>query len=30
MSFKGDITGIFEIELEDAHAPIGELRVDPE
>jgi FtsP/CotA-like multicopper oxidase with cupredoxin domain len=30
MSFKASITGIFEIELEDAHAPIGELRVDPE
>jgi hypothetical protein len=30
MSFKATITGIFEIELEDAHAPIGELRVDPE
>ena len=30
MSFKGDITGIFEIELEDAGTPIGELRVDPE
>ncbi len=30
MSFKATITGIFEIELEDAHTPIGELRVDPE
>jgi hypothetical protein len=30
MSFKGDLTGIFEIELEDAHTPLGELRVDPE
>jgi hypothetical protein len=29
MSFKGSITGIFEIELEDAHVPLGELRVDP-
>jgi FtsP/CotA-like multicopper oxidase with cupredoxin domain len=30
MSFKATITGIFEIELEDSHTPIGELRVDPE
>ena len=30
MSFKASITGIFEIELEDAQTPIGELRVDPE
>lgn len=30
MSFKASITGIFEIELEDAHTPVGELRVDPE
>jgi hypothetical protein len=27
--FKADIDGIFEIELEDAHKPIAELRVDP-
>jgi hypothetical protein len=27
--FKADIDGIFEIELEDAHTPIAELRVDP-
>jgi FtsP/CotA-like multicopper oxidase with cupredoxin domain len=29
MSFKATITGIFEIELEDAGEPIAELRVDP-
>jgi len=28
-SFKADITGIFEIELEDAQEQIGQLRVDP-
>jgi len=27
--FTADIDGIFEIELEDAHVPIAELRVDP-
>jgi FtsP/CotA-like multicopper oxidase with cupredoxin domain len=30
MSFKGDITGIFEIEYEHAGEQIGQLRVDPE
>jgi len=29
MSFKADIEGIFEIELEHAGTPIGELRVNP-
>ena len=29
MSFKATITGIFEIELEDAGEQIAELRVDP-
>ena len=29
MSFKASITGIFEIELEEAGQPVGELRVDP-
>ena len=29
MSFKADITGIFEIEYEHAHEQIGQLRVDP-
>ena len=29
MSFKADIEGIFEIELEDAKKQIGELRVEP-
>ena len=29
MSFKATITGIFEIEFEDAGEQIGELRVDP-
>lgn len=29
MSFKGDITGIFEIEYEHAGEQIGQLRVDP-
>ena len=29
MSFKADIEGIFEIELEHAGKPIGELRVNP-
>ena len=29
VSFKATITGIFEIELEDAGEQIGELRVDP-
>jgi len=29
VSFKATITGIFEIELEDAAEQIGELRVDP-
>jgi hypothetical protein len=28
-SFKATITGIFEIELEDAHTPVGNLRVNP-
>jgi heme/copper-type cytochrome/quinol oxidase subunit 2 len=30
MSFKATITGIFEIELEDAGTEIGELKVEPE
>ena len=30
VSFKGDITGIFEIEYEHAGEQIGQLRVDPE
>jgi hypothetical protein len=29
ISFKADITGIFEIELEQAHQPLGTLRVNP-
>ena len=29
VSFKGDITGIFEIEYEHAGEQIGQLRVDP-
>jgi FtsP/CotA-like multicopper oxidase with cupredoxin domain len=29
VSFKADITGIFEIEYENAHEQIGQLRVDP-
>ncbi len=29
-SFPAEITGIFEIELEDAGEQIGQLRVDPE
>ena len=29
VAFKGDITGIFEIEFEDSAQEIGELRVDP-
>jgi heme/copper-type cytochrome/quinol oxidase subunit 2 len=29
-SFRADITGIFEIELEDAGEQIAQLRVDPE
>ena len=29
MSFKADITGIFEIEFEQAGAPIAELKVEP-
>jgi hypothetical protein len=29
VAFKGDITGIFEIEFEDSAQQIGELRVDP-
>jgi len=29
MSFKATITGIFEIELEDAGTEIGELKVEP-
>ena len=29
MSFKADITGIFEIEYEHAAKQIAELRVDP-
>jgi hypothetical protein len=28
-TFKATITGIFEIELEDSHAPVGSLRVNP-
>jgi hypothetical protein len=28
-SFRADITGIFEIELEHSHKPIGRLRVNP-
>ena len=28
-AFRATITGIFEIELEDAGEPIAELRVDP-
>ena len=27
--FRADIEGIFEIELEDSHTPIAELRVEP-
>jgi hypothetical protein len=30
MSFKADITGIFEIELENSAQQLAELRVDPE
>src|SRR5262245_432832 len=30
MSFKADITGIFEIELENAGTEIGRLKVEPE
>jgi heme/copper-type cytochrome/quinol oxidase subunit 2 len=30
MSFKADITGIFEIELEDSGKEIARLRVEPE
>ena len=29
MSFKATITGIFEIEFEDAQKLIGELKVEP-
>jgi FtsP/CotA-like multicopper oxidase with cupredoxin domain len=29
VSFKADLTGIFEIEYEHAHEQIGQLRVDP-
>jgi predicted deacetylase len=29
MSFKADITGIFEIEFEDAGKEIGKLTVEP-
>jgi hypothetical protein len=29
ISFKADITGIFEIELEDSRTPIAELKVQP-
>ena len=29
VAFKGDITGIFEIEFEDSAQQIAELRVDP-
>jgi hypothetical protein len=29
LSFKADITGIFEVELEDSATPIGELKVEP-
>jgi hypothetical protein len=29
MSFRADITGIFEIELENVHKQIAELRVNP-
>ena len=29
VAFKGDITGIFEIEFEDSATEIAELRVDP-
>jgi hypothetical protein len=28
-AFKGDITGIYEVELEEAHVPVGSLRVNP-
>lgn len=28
-SFEATITGIFEVELEDSHTPLGTLRVDP-
>ena len=30
VAFKGDITGIFEIEFEDSAQQIAELRVDPD
>jgi hypothetical protein len=30
MAFKADITGIFEIELEDSHKLIAQLKVEPE
>ena len=29
VTFKADITGIFEVELEDSGTPIGELKVEP-
>jgi FtsP/CotA-like multicopper oxidase with cupredoxin domain len=29
VTFKADLTGIFEIEYENAHEQIGQLRVDP-
>jgi hypothetical protein len=29
VSFKADITGIFEIEFEHSHEQIAQLRVDP-
>ena len=29
VSFKADITGIFEVELEDSGTPIAELKVEP-